>query len=96
MSREWVVKLNGEKPGKKRLDLTYTVSFHTEITIQYCGWFFIIEIIENVHLCLGSRFNPFRNTKSSVESEDRQAVRFHIFVFISHLYDIHVSYTIAV
>ena len=39
MSREWVVKLNGEKPGKKRLDLTYTVSFHTQITIQYCGLF---------------------------------------------------------
>ena len=43
------------------------------------------EIIENVHLCLGSRFNTFRNTKSSVESEDRQAVRFHIF-FLYHIY----------
>ena len=55
MSREWVVKLNGEKPGKKRLDLTYTVSFHTQITIQYCGLFLVGPshlISQNQQSCL--------------------------------------------
>ena len=55
MSREWVVKLNGEKPGKKRLDLTYTVSFHTQITIQYCGLFSVGPshlISQNQQSCL--------------------------------------------
>ena len=63
MSREWVVKLNGEKPGKKRLDLTYTVSFHTQITIQYCGLFLVgpSHLISQNHNKISKVVSKFRS-----------------------------------